>query len=306
MPQLEHGERLIVEGRRRQAGPEGKEECLCSSTRTHSILVEGESKLSKEGAISMSIRKIVLIVVMVNMVFLMALGGLLWAHSARAQAGGRLQDVASPSQALGIVGNYMNYQGVVYDDNGNPLEGSHALAFILYGCYSLPTPTCSAVATYSETLDLVGGLFNVKLGPLDTSLFEPRTLLPGWHLEIGTQIDGGLELAPRVALNTTVPWAFTSLYTESMPEPDYDSDWVYSAGGVLCGSYAVTHSLGGDVDDYVVRLDCRRDGLEIYDCTRDGAQDAAWYALTTAHVMVDPCVATIDDLDFRVRIWVTR
>jgi hypothetical protein len=254
----------------------------------------------------MSVRRVVLIVILVNLAFLVALGGLYWAQSARAQAGDQPQGAVSDGQTLGIVGRYMNYQGVVYDDAGNPLTGSHDLTFVLYDCHALPTPTCSQVGSFTETLDLVRGLFNVKLGPLDTSLFEPRTLLPGWHLELGTKVDGGLEIAPRVALDTTVPWAFASLYTESMPEPDYDSDWVYSAGGVLCGNLELLHNLGGDVDDYVVRLDCQRTGLDVYDCTRDGKQDAAWFSLTTAHAMVDPCVTTNDDLYFRLRIWVTR
>jgi hypothetical protein len=256
----------------------------------------------------MSVRKVVLIVLLVNLAFLVALGGLYWAQSARAQAGGQPQGAATGSQPLGIVGQYMNYQGVVYDDAGNPLEGSHDLTFILYSCSAVPQPTCSEVWSDTEdAFDLVHGLFNVKLGPLDSTLFEPRFLLPGWHLELGTKIDGGLEIAPRVALNTTVPWAFTSLYTESMPEPDYDSGWVESAGGVLCGTYEVQHNLGGSTDDYVVTLDCRRDdGWGTYNCLREGGMDASWLDLTTTDVAVDPCWTTQDPLDFRLRIWVTR
>jgi hypothetical protein len=255
----------------------------------------------------MSVRKVVLIVVLVNLTFLLVLGGLYWAQSARAQAGGQAQDAPSGNQPLGIVGRLINYQGVIYDDDGNPLEGSHDLTFNLYSCYASPHPTCSEVWSDRDTFDLVRGLFNAKLGPLDSALFEPRTLLPGWHLEIGTEVDGGLEIAPRVALNTTVPWAFTSLYTESMPEPDFDSGWVESAGGVLCLSVELPHDLGGNVDDYVVNLECRRhDGWGTYNCVRGAGVDALWLDLDATSVQVDPCVTTNDPLDFRLRIWVTR
>lgn len=255
----------------------------------------------------MSVRKVVLIVVLVNLAFLVALGGLYWAQSARAQAGSQPQGTVTGGQPFGIVSQYMNYQGVVYDDAGTPLEGSHDLTFTLYSCSAVPQPTCSEEWSYTEAFDLVRGLFNVKLGPLDATLFEPRTLLPGWHLELGTKVDGGLEIAPRVALNTTVPWAFTSLYTQSMPEPDFDTGWVDSPGGVLCGAYESQHDLGGDPDDYVVNLECRRDdGWGMYNCVRDGGVDAIWFDLDATSVHVDPCVTTQDPLYYRLRIWVTR
>ena len=257
----------------------------------------------------MNTRKVVRIVVVVNTVFLaaVALGLLYWSQSAGAQAGNQSQDAAITAQAVGIP-TYVSYQGVAYDATGKPLEGSHSLTFTLYSCGLSFPQTCSTEWTDTLALSLTKGLFNVRLGPLAPALFAPSKtglMIQNRHLEVGTKIDGGTELTPRTPLNATAPWAFTSIYTENMPQPDYDSGWVNSPGGMLCGGYELTHDLGEAIDDYVVQLDCRRDDTGTYGCVRN-AVDAMWWSLTTTKVQVDPCVATQDELDFRVRIWVTR
>ncbi len=256
----------------------------------------------------MSVRKVVLIAVAVNLAFVALLGGLYWSQSVRAQAGSQPQFTSPDGEILGIVSEYMNYQGVLYDSGGNAVEGSHDLTFTLYACYVVPpTSTCSSQWSGTKTLDLIGGLINTRLGPLDATLFEPHAqLLPGWHLEVGVKVDGGTELAPRVSLNSTVPWAFTSIYSQHLPEADYDSGWW--TPGELFQFNTFSHALGGDVDDYVVDLECKDNSDYIVSCDVGGAPLVWWYQLDTGGITVNA-----EDLweihpgyDLRVRIWVEK
>jgi hypothetical protein len=91
------------------------------------------------------------------------------------------------------------------------------------------------------------------------------------------------------------------IYTQA---PAYDSGW-YPLG-VRPDPIAVglAHNLGGDLDSYVVSLECRDDTtLGTYDCTNQGFDvQAHWYGLTETTVSVYVVGGTQPD-DLRVRIW---
>ena len=92
-------------------------------------------------------------------------------------------------------------------ENGQLVNGTRSLQFSLYA-----TPAGgSALATQTETLNLVRGVYHTQLSFDDTvwSLSEPR-----W---IGVSVDAAPELEPRVALGF-VPFAVRSL-TSEQPQP---------------------------------------------------------------------------------------
>ena len=86
--------------------------------------------------------------------------------------------------------------------------------------------------------------------------------------------------------------------------PAYDSGW--EPVGILIEptSMSFTHNLGGDPDDYLVRLECRDNGgLGTYDCTDNNFDiNAHWYDLTST--TVDAYVISGSCPDYvRARIW---
>jgi hypothetical protein len=153
----------------------------------------------------------------------------------------------------------MNYQGVLKDDGGNPLDGSHELTLTIYR-YS-PAIGIGWQAVYSETqtVEVNDGLFNVIIGdstPLNPGVFGglEGLMAPSreGNLELGIRVDGGTELTPRVKL-LTVPYAFRAEYVNRFPAPHYDSGWT-----PISQAETVTfdHNLDGNVDDYVVDMTC--------------------------------------------------
>jgi len=195
----------------------------------------------------------------------------------------------------------MNYQGVLRDENGNPIDGSHDLTFTIYvwGFYPIP-PRWTWTEIYSETqtVQVNDGLFNVVIGsqnPLDPGDFRGIHLFYS-DLELGVKVDGGDELTPRVKL-LPVPYAFRAEYVNRFPAPRYDR-WESISIRPDPIQVPFTHNLGGDTDNYVVDLEC--EGTEgIYQCGHDRAY---WHHLTSTSVTVWVAGGT-EPSGIRVRIW---
>jgi hypothetical protein len=211
---------------------------------------------------------------------------------------------AEPDQLLvAKVPTQMNYQGVLTDDSGNPMSGDHDMTFTIYAYRSVPFPGgWHAVYSETQTLAVANGLFNAVIGavtPLDADDFGGIMTLFGGNLEMGVQVDGGAELSPRVKL-LSVPYAFRSEYTNYLPIP-YDSGWEDLGVRVDPIQLQFVHNLEGDVDDYVVDLQCQTaEGTA--QCHED---EAYWHHLNGTQITVwasnDPNLTAV-----RVRIWRTQ
>lgn len=250
--------------------------------------------------------KYLLLAVLVNVVFALALGLLFWANGALALPLGRPSGPVAPESSLGAVPREMNYQGLLLDDQGNPVEGTHDLLFTIYQHRLYPIPG-DWIAVYSEThaVDLDRGLFNVALGsqtPLDPGIFD-GIVFWGGDLVVGVAVDGGAEMSPRAPLLTS-PYAFRSEYTNNMPWEEFNG---YEEISTRPDPIAVTfdHNLGGDPGDYIVDLVCEDDSLGTFDCGRASGTYAYWYNLTDTQITVWVEGGSLPDA-IRVRIWLTK
>ncbi len=100
----------------------------------------------------------------------------------------------------------INVQGVLRDNAGQPVDGSHNLTFRLYTVPSGGTPV------YTEAhvgVPVDGGLFQAILGnssPLDPAVFSSS------QLHLGVSVDADAELSPRQEI-VSVPYALHALRT---------------------------------------------------------------------------------------------
>ncbi|MBD3335882.1 MAG: hypothetical protein GF355_10235 [Candidatus Eisenbacteria bacterium] len=116
----------------------------------------------------------------------------------------------------------MNYQGVLTDGEGFPINGAYNLTFKIYG------DSLGNNYIWEEDHNQVvvnHGLFNVVLGfttPLPDNLFtSPNRFL-------GVTVEGDSEMAPRTRL-TSVPWAMRAAIADSVTSGgDADNDWIIS------------------------------------------------------------------------------
>ena len=123
--------------------------------------------------------------------------------------------------ATATVPRLINYQGILTDDTGTPITGTHDLTFTIY-----PDSTLGATVLWSELhsgVEINAGLFNVILGKTVTI---PDSLLADGDRWMGITVDGGTEMTPRMQL-TSVPWALRA---------------AVAVGG---GDHAATHQNGG-------------------------------------------------------------
>jgi hypothetical protein len=105
------------------------------------------------------------------------------------------------SAALAEVPHLMNYQGVLTDAGGSPVDSTHDLTFKIYADSAWAAP---ALWTEDHTgVDVDNGVFNVILGTL-TPL--PEGLFADGERWIGLTVDSDTEMTPRMRI-TSVPWA---------------------------------------------------------------------------------------------------
>jgi hypothetical protein len=112
----------------------------------------------------------------------------------------------------------INYQGMLTDNSGNPLNGSYNLTFSIY---NVPT---SGSALWTETksgVSVQGGLFNVILG---SSVSIPSSVFDDTVRYLGIKVGADPELSPRIRL-TSVGYAYRSLVADSASKAG-------SAGGI--------------------------------------------------------------------------
>lgn len=118
--------------------------------------------------------------------------------------------------SIGVVGSssatppqMITYQGILTDNAGTPLSGTHNLVFKIYRDSTAMIPIL-----WSEThsgVPVTNGLFNVILGrstpiPVNVFVAEERWL--------GVTVDSDAEMAPRMRF-TSAPWAFRAAIADS-------------------------------------------------------------------------------------------
>jgi hypothetical protein len=103
----------------------------------------------------------------------------------------------------------VNYQGILTDSGGQPLDGSHNLTFKIYPDSGAATP-----ALWIEQhlgVDVDEGLFNVILG---STTVIPEGLFSSSERWLGIAVDADPEMYPRMQI-TSVPWALRAAVADS-------------------------------------------------------------------------------------------
>ncbi len=116
-----------------------------------------------------------------------------------------LMAVFAASFAYAQIPQTMSYQGMVKDQTGQLLSGTHNLTFKIYDQPGSTTPLWEETHNNEQ---IVGGIFNVILGA-SRSTANPLTLAFDKPYFLGVTIDGTTELAPRVALASS-PYALNA------------------------------------------------------------------------------------------------
>lgn len=97
----------------------------------------------------------------------------------------------------GIIPHLVNYQGMLTDNEGNPLNGVHDLTFRIY---AVPSGGTALWTTAHNDQDIVDGLFSVILS-------IPPSVFDGADRYMGITVYPEAELAPRTRL-TSVGYAY--------------------------------------------------------------------------------------------------
>lgn len=152
---------------------------------------------------------------------------------------------AKPPARLHWIPNLMNYQGVLTDSVGNPLDGVYAM------CFSIYDDSTGGTVLWTEchdSVDVSGGRFTVLLGSVEEITSEVFITQPVW-LEIQV---GGEITSPRRMI-TSAGYAFHAEYAGIdyfiPPEPvRTDSDHVVIRIPHYCPFELVISSLQGAPD----------------------------------------------------------
>jgi len=98
------------------------------------------------------------------------------------------------------VPNLINYQGVLTDSSGTPVNGTVSMVFSIY---SVPTGG-SALWFETQNVSVTDGIFSVNLGEV-----TPIDLPFDSQYYLGVRIGSDSEMVPRIKM-TTAPYAFMS------------------------------------------------------------------------------------------------
>ncbi len=104
-----------------------------------------------------------------------------------------------PSSSQAGTRDFLSVQGLVFDGDGNPLDGDISVTFRLYDAEGAASPLWEEV----QSVTFEGGVYSVSLGettPYPADLFDNESLF------LGIEIDGDSEMSPRPGL-FSVPFA---------------------------------------------------------------------------------------------------
>ncbi|MDD5718067.1 MAG: hypothetical protein PHQ53_00085 [Candidatus Krumholzibacteria bacterium] len=102
----------------------------------------------------------------------------------------------------------INYQGILTNADGVPIDGTHDLTFSIYENSTTETALWTEVHTAVSVAD---GLFNVILGGVSSF---PEDLYEGAERWMGITVDTDEEISPRMRL-TSVPWALRAAVADT-------------------------------------------------------------------------------------------
>jgi hypothetical protein len=149
--------------------------------------------------------------------------------------------ILSPGTSRGDVPELINYQGVLTDAAGVPLDGPYALRFAVYQDSSVATMLWSEL---HPVVDVDEGIFNVILGsltPIPAPLFSESERWLGVRVGVS-----GPEIQPRSRL-TSSPYAHRAAFADSaaVAVGGADGDWIIEGTGMYAG---VTGNVGIGTD----------------------------------------------------------
>lgn len=132
------------------------------------------------------------------------------------------------------------YQGVLTDDAGNPITGSHAITIRVYA----DDATGTALCTEAETVTVTNGLFRMVVGDGGCTV-DPSWFTRATPVFLGITVDTA-TLTPRTPL-LPVASAYQAEHAETAGGMIVTSGGrSISVGGVYCGATAaMSGSLGG-------------------------------------------------------------
>ncbi|MFC1496185.1 hypothetical protein ACFL52_02090 [Candidatus Margulisiibacteriota bacterium] len=136
--------------------------------------------------------------------------------------------------AAGAVPQYINYQGILRDSNGDAQTGTFSMTFKIYAAETGGTAVYDSGAT---SVSVSNGLYNVQLGTVDSTVF---TGADRW-LEVTV---AGDTLSPRLKINS-VAYAITASNVEDDAITSAKILDGTIAGGDLAGGIDITTT--GDV-----------------------------------------------------------
>jgi hypothetical protein len=120
----------------------------------------------------------------------------------------------------------INYQGILTDNNGNPITDRHNLTFKIY------RDSTDNIVLWSEShnnLQITNGLVNVVLG-YTTDI--PLSLFGTANRWLGITVDSDTEMAPRTRF-TSSPWSFRAAVADSaLKAPGGGGAWTISGDNV--------------------------------------------------------------------------
>ena len=175
----------------------------------------------------MSNRRAIVLILVANLLTVAMVTGAFQAVSLLAHGpvpqGGTILAIDHDPTLAPWVPSTMNYQGILKDSGGNPLNGQHNLTFTIYRWDAIASQLVNVWTETHNDVQIANGLFNVALGskgtPLAAAVFSGLGKSGTWHggTELGIKVDGGTELSPRISMRT-VPYAHRAEYVNRFPQ----------------------------------------------------------------------------------------
>ncbi|MBN1894864.1 tail fiber domain-containing protein [bacterium] len=129
--------------------------------------------------------------------------------------------------AAGTIPQLINYQGVLNDSEGNPVNGNQTIEFLLYDVET------EGIAVWSETQEVIvtDGLFNVLLGYVEPI---PYPVFDSTFVYLALKVGADEEMTPRQRL-VSVGYAFRANRADSLGNSGA-ADYLRTISGVAPGN----------------------------------------------------------------------